>query len=79
MPHQCFVKKKQKGGRGLILLADFNIHSVNLYSNFIIKGYLHVLLLLIITENYMHLFYTQLNEALSTLPLFLEKLFKLGG
>ena len=47
--------------------------------NSITKGYLHVLLLLIITENYMHLFYTQLNEALSTLPLFLEKLFKLGG
>ena len=47
--------------------------------NFITKGYLHVLLLLIITENYMHLFYKQLNEELSTLPLFLEKLLKLGG
>ena len=46
---------------------------------FITKGYLHVLLLLIITENYMHLFYKQLNEALSTLPLVLEKLLKLGG
>ena len=47
---------------------------------FITKGYFHILLLLIITEK-LHAFilYKQLNEALSTLPLFLEKLLKLGG